>query len=83
MTGPLTIVYNAKNAPSMINDDDLLDRDPGILGGKAVIKSTRISVAIVLEWIASGGTPVSISQRYPTISPKAVEQAILYGERQQ
>ncbi len=28
--------------------------DPAILGGKPCIKGTRISVEMVLEWVASG-----------------------------
>ena len=33
---------------------DRITSDPAILGGKPIIRGTRISVEIVLEWFASG-----------------------------
>jgi uncharacterized protein (DUF433 family) len=33
----------------------------GILGGKPIVKGTRISVDLILEWIATGGTIEQIS----------------------
>jgi len=35
---------------------DNITFDPAILGGKPIIKGTRISVEMILEWIASGAT---------------------------
>lgn len=34
---------------------DRIASDPAILGGKPVIRGTRISVETVLEWVATGG----------------------------
>ena len=39
---------------------DRIVSDPAVLGGKPIIKGTRISVELVLEWIASG-TAATIS----------------------
>ncbi len=57
----------------------LLERNPGILGGKPLVKGTRISVAIILEWLGTGGTPELIHEQYPQVSVAAVYQALLYA----
>ncbi len=53
--------------------------NPEILGGKPCIKGTRISVQIILEWIASGASIERIVQKYPHLSEKAVQEAIIYA----
>jgi len=61
---------------------DLLDRNPDISGGKPIIKGTRISVALVLEWLATGGSPEKINEAYPNISVEAVYQSLWYASRE-
>lgn len=46
---------------------DRLISDPAILGGKPTILGTRISVAMVLEWAASGASRDDIVRAYPHI----------------
>lgn len=50
-----------------------------ILGGKPIIKGTRISIDIVLEWLASGGSIEQINQSFPQLSLEAIREAILYA----
>ena len=50
-----------------------------ILGGKPIIKNTRISVDMILEWIASGGTIHEISKTYPQLSEEAIQEALRYA----
>jgi uncharacterized protein (DUF433 family) len=50
-----------------------------ILGGKPIIKNTRISVDLILEWIASGASVEQIPVSYPQLSSEAVKEAILYA----
>jgi uncharacterized protein (DUF433 family) len=50
-----------------------------ILGGKPIVKGTRISVDMILEWIASGGTIQEISKTYPQVSEAAVQEALRYA----
>ena len=38
-----------------------IESSPEILGGKPCVKGTRISVEIILEWIASGATVEEIA----------------------
>lgn len=51
----------------------------GILGGKPIIRGTRISVEFILELIASGGSVAEIVQNYPFLSQEDVRQAILFA----
>lgn len=60
---------------------DLITSDPAILGGKPHLKGTRISVEMVLEWVASGGTLEGIAATYPHLTPEALQQAVRYAAR--
>ena len=53
--------------------------DPTILGGKPILLGTRISVELVLEWIASGATPDMIVAKYPHLRIEAIQEAIIYA----
>ena len=55
--------------------------DPEILGGKPCIKGTRISVQIILEWLASGASFQGIVQKYPRVTEQAIREAIMYASR--
>ena len=50
--------------------------NPQILEGKPIIKNTRISVALILEWIANGSTIDDIVYEFPQLSRQAVQEAI-------
>ncbi|QJD79304.1 DUF433 domain-containing protein [Spirosoma rhododendri] len=53
--------------------------DPDILGGKPIILGSRISVELVMQWMASGATPDAIVAKYPNLSKEAVQEAVLYA----
>lgn len=53
--------------------------NPAILGGKPVIRGSRISVQLVLEWIASGASIQEIVKKYPHLTEEGVREAILYA----
>ncbi len=55
--------------------------DPDILGGKPIIKGSRISVQLILEWIASGASVKSIIEEFPHLPEEGVREAILYASR--
>ena len=57
----------------------LITSDPAILGGKPIIRGTRISVAMILEWIASGATRDDIVRKHPHLSTADVEEALAYA----
>ncbi|BBO18462.1 conserved hypothetical protein [Candidatus Brocadia pituitae] len=56
--------------------------DPKILNGKPIIKGTRISVALILQNIASGMTREEILQGYPTLTPEGMDAALDFAARQ-
>jgi uncharacterized protein (DUF433 family) len=53
--------------------------DPAILSGKPCIKGTRISVEMVLEWVASGASRDDIVNSYPQLRAEDVEEAISFA----
>ena len=52
--------------------------NPKILGGKPIIRDTRISVEFILELLASGAAVKDIVEAYPHLSEEAVKEAILF-----
>lgn len=53
--------------------------DPAILGGKPVVKGTRISVEFLLELFASGATRSDVLKAYPHLDVEDVEEALRYA----
>lgn len=60
---------------------DRIAADPDVLAGKPRIRGTRISVEMVLEWLASGGTHDAILAAYPHLTAQDLEQAVRYAAR--
>lgn len=63
---------------------DLMKRitaNPKILGGKPIIRGTRISVEFVLELLASGATEPEILQDYPHLKPSDIKACLQYAAR--
>lgn len=48
-----------------MNGMDRIIVDPEILGGKAVIRGTRLAVEFILELLAAGESEASILENYP------------------
>ena len=53
--------------------------NPEVLNGKPCIKNTRISVDMILEWLASGATIEDIVKAYPHLSLESVRHALHYA----
>lgn len=60
---------------------DRISSNPAVLGGKPIIKGSRISVEMILEWIASGATRDEILAAHPHLTASDVEQALSYAAR--
>lgn len=56
-----------------------INSDSKILNGKPVIKSSRISVEMILEWLSTGGSVEKIYHEYPHLPKGSVEEAIKYA----
>jgi uncharacterized protein (DUF433 family) len=60
----------------------LIESNPKILSGKPVIKGTRISVAYVLQCMASGMTVDDILRGHPHLTREGVMAALDYAARE-
>jgi len=58
---------------------DRIVSNPAILGGKPVIKGTRISVELILEWMGAGASRNEIVSRHPHLTAEDVEQALAFA----
>lgn len=63
----------------MKNTFNNIESRPEVLNGKPCIKGTRISVQLVLEWLASGATADQIAERHPLITRESVLEVIRYA----
>lgn len=55
--------------------------DPRIMGGKPVIRGTRIPVYLILELIANGWTIDDILKEYPHLTREDVLATVRYAAR--
>ena len=62
--------------------EELIISDSEILNGKPIVKGTRISVALILQCIASGMTKEDILRGYPTLTSEGLEAALDFAARQ-
>lgn len=60
---------------------DRIVSSPDVLSGAPRIDGTRISVSMVLEWVAGGADRQQILDAYPQLESEDVEQALLYAAR--
>lgn len=63
----------------MKHDFPNIERNPEILGGKPVIKGTRISVEFILECLHHGASVSEILKHYPRLTESSVQEAISYA----
>lgn len=64
--------------------EELLKRievDPGKLGGKPVIRGTRIPVSLVVQLVASGMSTEEILKEYPELTEEDIKAALLYAAK--
>jgi uncharacterized protein (DUF433 family) len=65
-----------------VTRDELLDRisiKPSICFGKPCIKGTRIWVALVLDFLASGMSEAEVLTEYPGLAPLDIRACLAYG----
>jgi len=67
-----------------MTEDELLDRvtiDPGIFGGKPIIRGMRIAVEHVLGMLAAGETPEKLLQEYSFLEAADIQACLAYAHR--
>lgn len=60
---------------------DRITSDPAVLVGKPVIRGTRISVELILGWLANGWTYEQILEAYPHITRDDILAALAFTEQ--
>jgi len=55
--------------------------NPEILGGKPIIRGTRISVEVIIELFASGADHADVLKAYPHLTDEDVQAALQYAAR--
>jgi len=53
--------------------------DPEVLGGKPIIKGTRISVEFILDLLANGWTEKAVIKNYPQLKKEDLQAALRYA----
>ena len=53
-------------------------RDPNILFGKPTIKGTRISVEVIINFMATGWTQEELFDSYPNLTKESLQACRLY-----
>lgn len=66
------------SSPS-VDDQDRIVMNREIMGGRPVVKGTRIPVTLILNLIAHGYTLDRVVQAYPNLTKDDVRAAILYA----
>lgn len=59
--------------------DPWIVSDPDTLAGKPRVRGTRLSVAFLLELVASGATRDEILAAYPCLSAEGLDAALRYA----
>jgi uncharacterized protein (DUF433 family) len=74
--------YSAPIEDLSINTSELLKRvtvNPGIFGGKPIIRGMRISVELILSLLAQGETEDAILADYPDLAREDLRACLAYA----
>lgn len=58
---------------------DRITFDPLVMGGRACLRGTRVTVALVLNLAANGMSAQDIVAAYPYLEPEDVREALRYA----
>lgn len=58
---------------------DLIERNPSVLGGKPIIRGTRISVELIIRKLGDGYSISEILENYPHLTAEQVKAALQYA----
>jgi len=63
----------------MVDWKERIASDPAILAGKPAVKGTRISVELILGWLANGWSFEQILESYPHITREDILAALAFA----
>jgi uncharacterized protein (DUF433 family) len=78
--GASHVLYSHEVKP--MRNEDLLSRitvNPGIFGGKPIIRGMRISVELILSLLAQGETPEGLLGDYPDLEIDDIRACLAYA----
>ena len=58
---------------------DRIEINPKVMGGKPVIRGTRIAVELVLRKLAEGATHETLLDAYPNLKAEDIKAALAYA----
>lgn len=58
---------------------ELIVVDPDVVGGQACLRGTRVTVGVILDYLATGLDEGAIIAQYPTLKVEGVRAAAAYG----
>lgn len=58
---------------------DRIDINPKVLGGKPVIRGTRIPIELILRKLAEGATEQVLLEAYPALKDEDIKAALAYA----
>ncbi len=58
---------------------DYIEQKPDVLGGKAVIKGTRVAVDLILEKIGAGESIEELLKAYPFLNKESILACVSFG----
>ncbi len=58
---------------------DHIVMDPDLLMGKPVIKGTRLSVELILGWLAQGWTTAQLIENYPQLKQPDIQASLAFA----
>ena len=59
-----------------------ITRNPQILGGKPIVRGTRVPVDLIVDFIVNGATPEEFVEDYPDLTIEDVEAALRFAEQE-
>jgi uncharacterized protein (DUF433 family) len=62
-----------------MNWQEYIHADPEVLGGKPVVKGTRLAVDFLIGLFAVGWTESQVLENYPTLSKEAIRAVFAYA----
>ena len=71
--------FKAWKGWNMNDQFNRINRDVAIMGGKACVKGTRVTVGMIVTQISGGKTPEDVLQDYPYLSREDILEALRYA----
>jgi uncharacterized protein (DUF433 family) len=56
-----------------------IERRPEVLGGKPIVRGTRIGVDLIVEKVGAGESVKDLMADYPVLSAEAIAEALAYA----